>query len=310
MSKPFPGVDVPLANIQTGLMSQTWLEYFQDLAKIVGLISGSSSRGPGLGPAWSIANLRADNTPSFESVAMNMTADYVIFYNPVSGPTYTVIGSSLIKTAGISSAGPSSGGRDQAAAFASGNVVWFYYIYGASGVGTITSLTGPTAVNGGGTTGPVLPTGYSYYSPAFVLPLVGSATLNPTIPQGGSTQFQIRGNTVSYANIPEIIGAGFPTMNFNLSTWVPAAAQLANIMLDVEIHSSGAGAVLGGAVPSTSLGNFGNVSLYPPIASSWYAQDPTYSLPLPGGLMSITFLSSAGVIDNAIGEVWIRGYTF
>ena len=29
MSKPFPGVDVPLVNPQTGLMTQTWTEYFQ-----------------------------------------------------------------------------------------------------------------------------------------------------------------------------------------------------------------------------------------------------------------------------------------
>ncbi len=31
MSKPFPGVDVPLIDIKTGLMTQTWTEYFQSI---------------------------------------------------------------------------------------------------------------------------------------------------------------------------------------------------------------------------------------------------------------------------------------
>ena len=37
MSKPFPGVDVPLINIQTGLMTQTWYEYFSQHHKLAQL---------------------------------------------------------------------------------------------------------------------------------------------------------------------------------------------------------------------------------------------------------------------------------
>ena len=37
MSKPFPGVDVPLVNIQTGLMTQTWYEYFSQHHKLAQL---------------------------------------------------------------------------------------------------------------------------------------------------------------------------------------------------------------------------------------------------------------------------------
>ena len=31
MSKPFPGVDVPVIDLKTGLMTQTWTEYFQSI---------------------------------------------------------------------------------------------------------------------------------------------------------------------------------------------------------------------------------------------------------------------------------------
>jgi len=34
MSKPFPGVDVPLVNLKTGLMMQTWIDYFQGIQKM------------------------------------------------------------------------------------------------------------------------------------------------------------------------------------------------------------------------------------------------------------------------------------
>jgi len=37
MSKPFPGVDVPLINLQTGLMTQTWYEYFSQHHKLAQL---------------------------------------------------------------------------------------------------------------------------------------------------------------------------------------------------------------------------------------------------------------------------------
>lgn len=35
--KPFPGVDVPLVNLQTGLMTQTWYEYLQQHQKLAQL---------------------------------------------------------------------------------------------------------------------------------------------------------------------------------------------------------------------------------------------------------------------------------
>ena len=35
--KPFPGVDVPLVNPQTGLMTQTWYEYLQQHQKLAQL---------------------------------------------------------------------------------------------------------------------------------------------------------------------------------------------------------------------------------------------------------------------------------
>lgn len=34
MARPFPGVDVPLVDLQTGLMQQVWIEYFQSIQKL------------------------------------------------------------------------------------------------------------------------------------------------------------------------------------------------------------------------------------------------------------------------------------
>ena len=35
--KPFPGIDVPLVDPDTGLMTQTWVEYFQGHQKLAQL---------------------------------------------------------------------------------------------------------------------------------------------------------------------------------------------------------------------------------------------------------------------------------
>lgn len=37
MARPFPGNDVPLIDISTGLMTQIWFEYFQNHQKLVQL---------------------------------------------------------------------------------------------------------------------------------------------------------------------------------------------------------------------------------------------------------------------------------
>jgi hypothetical protein len=37
MAKPLPGLDVPVVNPQTGLMTQAWFEYFQGHQKLAQL---------------------------------------------------------------------------------------------------------------------------------------------------------------------------------------------------------------------------------------------------------------------------------
>ena len=37
MARPFPGIDVPLVDPQTGLMTQVWVEYFQSHQKLAQL---------------------------------------------------------------------------------------------------------------------------------------------------------------------------------------------------------------------------------------------------------------------------------
>lgn len=37
MSKPFPGLDVPMVDLKTGLMTQIWFEYFSQHQKLAQL---------------------------------------------------------------------------------------------------------------------------------------------------------------------------------------------------------------------------------------------------------------------------------
>jgi hypothetical protein len=50
MAKPLPGVDVPVINPQTGIMTQAWYEYFQSRKGLINLpdVNGSVSLTNGM----------------------------------------------------------------------------------------------------------------------------------------------------------------------------------------------------------------------------------------------------------------------
>jgi hypothetical protein len=50
MAKPLPGVDVPVINPQTGIMSQAWYEYFQSRKGLTNLpdVNGAVSLTNGM----------------------------------------------------------------------------------------------------------------------------------------------------------------------------------------------------------------------------------------------------------------------
>ncbi|WP_316189685.1 hypothetical protein [Bradyrhizobium sp. SZCCHNS1054] len=71
----------------------------------------------------------------------------------------------------------------------------------------------------------------------------GSATLQPSIPQGGSTTLRVRNNRAWYVNPPSLtLNGGAYVSMIDLSAWVPMAgtqgAQTAVLELDSEMVST------------------------------------------------------------------------
>lgn len=243
---------------------------------------------------------------------MRLSADFVTLYNPVTGSdVHTAMAPAGLGCA-INGASPGPGFRD-AGAYSAADVVWFYFIWGATpGLNTINSKTGPAELNSGGTTGPILPTGFTSYAPAFPIPMIGSATCQPTMQGQGVSNIQVRGNVVNYPNPPLVEGVGYPTMAFDLSKWIPPQALLSHFMVDAELHASTSGGpVIGGMVCSTPSGNFLNQSLYPQ-ANWWAASDVDVWTVLPANRqMTTTFMhSGTDLPDNAVCVIFVNGYSF
>jgi hypothetical protein len=164
-------------------------------------------------------------------------------------------------------------------------------------------------LNAGSTTGPVLPSGYIAYAPAFPIILVGSATLQPTLPQGGNTTYRVRGNHVTIQNVPFISGAAFPAGTLDMSPWVPPAYLTVDLYADLELTFAATG--IGGAVLGTSEGNFWNASLYCGVSAFPCAMDGAIpNVFLPARTVNITFSKSSGTFSSAVGVVGPMGYTF
>jgi hypothetical protein len=259
---------------------------------------------------WKISNLSAANDVSNISTQMDLNADWVTLYNPSAGTLITkgpaAGGGQVVSNlaCNISSAGPVAGGRDQSAAFVATNTVWFYLISSSSGssINCISSLTAPTALNSGGTTGPVLPGGYTSYAPAFPIKLVGSATLEPLAPQGGSLTYVVVGNTVTFNGPPDLCftPCGFPSGAAQVSNWIPSAAL--NIWYYIDIEAGTPTTLVGGALVfnGTITNNKGgyNASLY--VAGTAFPAVNNAILgpwPFPPtGVITYLFCSSAGAL--------------
>jgi hypothetical protein len=265
---------------------------------------------------WRIENLRADNDAVYPSIAMRIRADAVDFYNPLSKAVEAeIVDPVLLSNLQCAINANALGYRDQVAPYVAGDEPWFYLLYGSGiTVGTINSKIGPSQINSGGTTGPILPPGFTSYCPCFPLILFGGATLQPTAPNSGVTGIRVRGNDVEYPNRPLILGGGgYPVQNFDLSPWIPNQWALwTKFLTDAEIHSSAGGAVIAGLVLSVPDGNFENISLYPTGPSVWSAQNVSTEVALSqtSQKFTATFMHSSGVIDNAVCDIFVKGYCF
>jgi len=278
-----------------------------------------TSSGATTAPTWSIgsassysriAAFHAANDGSNPSTTLDFNAQAIDLYNPVSGGVEkTIVAPAANLQCSINIYG--AGGRDQAGAFASGDTIYGYYIWGSTpGLSCIWSKTGPTA-------GPALPGNYTSW--AYAVPLIlfgGSASLTPTLPQSGVTGIAVNDREVTYTNSPVYaFSGGYPTYNISFAAYVPQAALMTLYIMDAELHASAGGPVQAGYVCSHDAGhtaNYCNISLYPP-ASNWYAQD----VPIRVDLRSTAQVTygyvpppTAGTPDQANIYAEVVGYTF
>lgn len=177
--------------------------------------------------------------------------------------------------------------------YAAGDLVGFYFT-GTVVVNSKTPIVGATYL--------------------FSLPMIGSATLLPLEPQGGSTGFYVIDDEVFYQNPPLIAAGGLIahppiyTLPYDLKPWVPAGARKVWWNMDAEIHS--AGAVIAGAVVIGPHGNVKNISLYPP-AGWWAPQDVFTSTSLKDSNQTFTLWiqnNGGGTIDNILAFAFVEGY--
>lgn len=270
-----------------------------------------------------IGNFRAANTVATPTVSMDLTADFVTFYNPSTGATNTIF-TGLSKTCAINTF--AAGGRDQAGAFTAGQTVWFYYIWGSGpGVNCVTSTAAPS-------TGPVLPATYTAYAAAFPVILVGSATLVPAAPQGSTVGgYIVRGNVVTYLTMPLLCAAagtpcGFPTSNANVGTWIPSIAQETWYFIDIEAGNAagtllGGFLILGGTAVGVDTWSYGPGSLYVAVANIPAVNNAIigpFPYPTSGNVQTI-FCSAAGALGacasgtintQATALIGVLGYSF
>ncbi len=116
---------------------------------------------------WSVKDLLGTTGAFLTNNTVTLTATSIVLYNPnTRGTIYYAPGDVTSSVCDITASG--ANGRDTGSAFVRGETIWFYFIAGPSvPLATVCSRTAPLGTNGSATTGPILPTGYTVYCPAF-----------------------------------------------------------------------------------------------------------------------------------------------
>ena len=253
--------------------------------------------------------VRADNSPANPAQSMTLGAAYLVLWNPsLCKPQIKV--APVLLTAEIDLTG--AGGRDQTAAFAIGQTIWFYWIWGddtSAPLDTIVSANAPPV-------GPTLPAAYTSFCPAFPMIVAddGSIELKPVVGSSSRTVTRIRGRKAFYANaiVKDYSNAiGLSATLIDLSTVVPAGASLVSIEVDAELHNGGAQLIAGFVTEWESGQNDLNVSLYEPVANFVTAGDVVHDVPVNDDRkMWAMYRLSAGAITSSDCCIIVRGYSW
>jgi hypothetical protein len=257
--------------------------------------------------AYFASHVRAENDSTYPSIAMRMSADYLVLYNPSTGDTKRILSPTTNTLCAINSY--AVGYRDQAGSYSSNQTIWFYWIWGSTpGLNVINSARGPRF-------GPNLPQGYTDYCPAF--PMVVSAwgqIQYPVFPGGGggTTTVRVRGQKAFFVNTPDwVITTGEYTTNIDLTPLIPKGIDTALLYYDPECYSS-SGALWAGFIPSAVSGNnYCNFSVYSHGASQVAAQNVSIETPLSDdNTLIVQWGRISGSNPTYTFDLFVQGYTF
>lgn len=261
---------------------------------------------------WRASNVQADNDVTNPSTVMRLNkSDYIMLYNPSTHALKMVLAPTTNLSCAINTTG--AGGRDQSAAFTGGQIIWLYYI--DNGTGTQSCIWSATAPSSGGPSF-TLASGYTSWTPAFPVPLVSTATLQPLLPQGGSTTIRVRNNKVWYINPPALTlagGGGTFVSTIDLSAWVPRPGALSAIAeLDPEMVCATTVPCQYGALYMVTSGTpFLNLSMYAPVAGQTVASNPTVELPIEDdGHIFQEWSHINGTATGFVVVTFVLGYSF
>ncbi len=274
---------------------------------------------------YSIARLCADNKNSDPAHVMTLTADAVRLYSPLLDTSINVYAPSAIDCS-IAVAGVN--GYDNAP-FTPLQTVWFYYIGSVLlPLATIASVNPPSI-------GPILPTGYTHFCPAFPMLIADDSSIQlkvlmwPPSTNMARTRTRIRGNRAYYPNaiyydFPDFFpistpSAPVPMRAFDVSWAVPQGIATVNLEIDAELHQTPGGQLIAGFILSwMQVGGVNqndiNISLYQLNETYTFpnAQDLVADFPVgPGaGLWGLYSVDGGGSITSTDFCVFVRGYSW
>lgn len=242
----------------------------------------------------SVRNALCLNNAGTPNTQLDMDADVLVLRNAANGTTVRYDPGAAL-TCNLATAGPAANGRDQASAFANSSQVHLYWIFGTSGLATIASNTAPP-------TGPILPTGYSYWAYACSLVLDSSGNL---------PRFRLRGRKLTYDARQQALSSTTVTtteQNLDLSAYVPAVALETQIAVDVDTFSNGGNIDSELLIRMVSGSDFDSVPIKAPQANTFLRPAKTMLIPNVGRALIWKYLNTT-VIGGTTLKVNVQGYT-
>lgn len=177
-----------------------------------------------IGQVQSARGLVGANNVTNPNTQYDVAADFLVLRNPTTGSLATIASTGTI-TCNISTAGPAANGRDQSAAFSASTWLHLYFIWNGTTLATVASLS---------STGPTLPSGYTYWF------YVGAVYLNSS---SQLVKTRYRGPRAFYYSQLSVVSNGSATTQtaVSIATAVPPNAQTAQVSASGQLNCNSTG---------------------------------------------------------------------